>query len=33
MLVGCAVFAGWTWWRLPRPELLGDGVVAELSAG
>lgn len=31
MLVGCSLFAGWTWWRLPRPELLGDGIPAELS--
>jgi hypothetical protein len=31
MLVGCALFAAWTWWRLPRGERLGDAVPAELS--
>jgi hypothetical protein len=31
MLIGCALFAAWTWWRLPRPERLANGIPAELS--
>ena len=31
MLIGCALFAAWTWWRLPRPERMADGIPAELS--
>lgn len=31
MLVGCALFAGWTWWRLPRTALTGDGIPAGYS--
>ena len=31
MLIACALFATWTWYRLPRPERLADGIPAELS--
>jgi hypothetical protein len=31
MLIGCALFAAWTWWRLPTTEQQLDGVPAELS--
>jgi hypothetical protein len=24
MLIACALFAAWTWWRLPRPELVRE---------
>ena len=33
MLVACAAFAAWTWWRLPRPEaatvIVSDALVSE----
>lgn len=32
LLVGCALFAAWTWWRLPRPDA-APGIPAELSVG
>jgi len=31
MLIGCALFAAWSWWRLPRPEAV-DPFAAELGA-
>jgi hypothetical protein len=30
MLISCALFAAWTWWRLPRPGQIANGVPAEL---
>jgi hypothetical protein len=36
VLIGCAAFAAWSWWRLPRPEVEGahdaDMVVVSSSS-
>jgi len=31
MIAGCALFAAWTWWRLPHGERVAEAVPVELS--